>query len=641
MSLVQAAIRHPYRLMLIDEDPVFRLGLRVWLERYADLSLIAEVETGEAALEYLEDALSDSLERSSVEHPSESGAIALAVPDLVVLEMELGRSHPDRIPGLTLCQHLKTKYPTLRVLMLSASPEPLLSAAAQQAGATGYCPKTVEPESLANILRRVADGRSFFWNAASTSYSPLPTAPTPYLPSSHLSSPRRPAPLSRFRRNLRQSGLQQIEAALAEVNAELRQLELSLVDRAILAGRQRELRAARKLIGWMLATPSLTEERARQPVSSQGTGSQFINSQITGSQITGSQGAGSQITNRSGGEERSLPTASALTINASSESAISKMRIESVLFDAVLEKLHNSLENGTETPMEIDILREEKKRELFYLILRQLENFLDELRYSEVQPEQLEPKRSSILLDLWQAVTTEFFGKYYAIAVDGKSVEVVETLLRDEAIVQLEILDKIPSVVDLLKHLLFQMPLAVDSVPYAPGNPEAMSRAEVLTENLLIQLANAVIQPLLNRFASIEGIKQNLYSRKLLSNREIERFRNDLSWKYRIEKYFREPQNIFESQYSIHVFSWKGIQKTSIYAPRSPELNELSGVQLAVTLALETRDAIAPRLRTAVSWAGNSVIYVLTEVVGRGLGLVGRGILKGLGNAWQDPRLKR
>jgi len=291
--------------------------------------------------------------------------------------------------------------------------------------------------------------------------------------------------------------------------------------------------------------------------------------------------------------------------------------------------------------MEIDILREEKKRELFYLILRQLENFLSELRYSEVQPEQLEPKRSLILLDLWQAATTEFFGKYYTVTLAGQPIEVVATLLQDEAIVQFGILDKIPGVVELLKHLLFQTPLAVDSVPYAPGNPEALSRAEALTENLLIQLANAVIQPLLNRFANIEGIKQNFYNRKLLSNREIERFRNDLSWKYRVEKYFREPQNIFESQYSIYVFSWKGIRKASIYAPRSPELEQLSGVQLAVTLVLETRDAIAPRLRTAVSWVGNGVIYVLTEVVGRGLGLVGRGILKGLGNAWQDPKFRR
>ena len=615
MSLdAQAVARRPYRLMLVDEDPVFRLGLRVWLERYADLNLMAEAETGEAALKYLENSLTDSHSSEySGERSSESGTIAPVTLDLVVLDIGLGRLHPDRLQGLTLCQRLKAEYPALQVLMLSALPEPLLSAASQQVGATGYCPKNIEPEGLVNILRRVAEGRSFFWSAA----TPL----LPHSPTSPLPTPHSPTPLSRIRRNLRQSGLQQIEVALAEVNAELRQLELSLVDRAILAGRQRELRVARKLVGWILATPG--EER-RQPANLRSLSSQTVDSQTV---------------DQSGEEERSLPDPSA-SISRSS-AAIANVRLESVLFDAVLEKLQNSLENGTETPMEIDILRAEKKRELFYLILRQLENFLSELRYSEVQSEQLEPKRSAILLDLWQASTTEFFGKYYTVVVNGRPTEVVETLLQDEAIVQLEILDKIPGVVELLRHLLFQMPLAVDSVPYAPGNPEALSRAEVLIENLLIQLANAVIQPLLNRFASIEEIKQNLYSRKLLSNREIERFRNDLSWKYRVEKYFREPQNIFESQYSIHVFSWKGIQKTSIYAPRNPELNELSGVQLAVTLALETRDAIAPRLRSAVSWVGNGVIYVLTEVVGRGLGLVGRGILKGLGNAWQDPRFKR
>jgi hypothetical protein len=31
----------------------------------------------------------------------------------------------------------------------------------------------------------------------------------------------------------------------------------------------------------------------------------------------------------------------------------------------------------------------------------------------------------------------------------------------------------------------------------------------------------------------------------------------------------------------------------------------------------------------------------LTEVIGRGLGLVGRGVLKGLGNSWQDKRVRK
>jgi hypothetical protein len=60
-----------------------------------------------------------------------------------------------------------------------------------------------------------------------------------------------------------------------------------------------------------------------------------------------------------------------------------------------------------------------------------------------------------------------------------------------------------------------------------------------------------------------------------------------------------------------------------------------------VTLALEARDAIAPRLRSALSLVGSSVIFVLTEVIGRGIGLIGRGVAKGIGNTWQDIRYRQ
>jgi hypothetical protein len=49
---------------------------------------------------------------------------------------------------------------------------------------------------------------------------------------------------------------------------------------------------------------------------------------------------------------------------------------------------------------------------------------------------------------------------------------------------------------------------------------------------------------------------------------------------------------------------------------------------------------VAPRVRSAISFMGNGVIYVLTEVIGRGIGLVGRGVIKGIGNVWQDGRFK-
>ncbi|HBY78699.1 MAG TPA: hypothetical protein DEG47_17230, partial [Cyanobacteria bacterium UBA11148] len=47
----------------------------------------------------------------------------------------------------------------------------------------------------------------------------------------------------------------------------------------------------------------------------------------------------------------------------------------------------------------------------------------------------------------------------------------------------------------------------------------------------------------------------------------------------------------------LFVLSEIGIKKTSIYAPRRQELEQLRGIQLVVTIAYEFRDAIAPRLR--------------------------------------------
>ncbi|NEQ27905.1 MAG: DUF3685 domain-containing protein, partial [Microcoleus sp. SIO2G3] len=203
------------------------------------------------------------------------------------------------------------------------------------------------------------------------------------------------------------------------------------------------------------------------------------------------------------------------------------------------------------------------------------------------------------------------------------------------------ILDRAPDTAELLTHLLYQTPLIINAQPQPAGNPEALLRAELLLENLIIQLANSTIQPLLNRFGNVAIVQQSFYDIRLMSAREVERFRNNLSWKYRLTQLVIEPKAIFESRYLLLFFSDRGIEQTAIYAPRNKELDRLSGVPLVVTIALEARDAIAPRLRSTLSVVGSGVVYVLTEVVGRGIGLIGRGILKGLGSAWQDVRTGR
>jgi hypothetical protein len=240
--------------------------------------------------------------------------------------------------------------------------------------------------------------------------------------------------------------------------------------------------------------------------------------------------------------------------------------------------------------------------------------------------------REKILLDLWQITTIDFFGKFSRIDIGNNSVEIVTILLQDAEIVKSQILRQIPLFHELLIYLIFPDDIYIENTSYPSHSIEAKSYVLNILENLLIQIANAVLQPLLNRLADLESIKQNFYHQQLMSTREIERFRNDLSWKYRWQNYVTEAQAIFESRYELFVIVPRGIAKISVYTSRQQELRQLTGIPLTVTLLLEFRDAIAPRLKSLVSLFGNTIVFILTQIIGRGIGLIGRGILQGMGN---------
>jgi hypothetical protein len=398
---------------------------------------------------------------------------------------------------------------------------------------------------------------------------------------------------------MKPSSLQQIEAVLAALNVELQSAQISAVERLVLNGRRRELLAARWLVKQLFS--------------------------------------GTKSPNLIPPEPPNLPE----LVESSSPGAITAKQVQAGIFDRIAVKLQSNLENLTSIPLEIDILRLDQKRELFYLILRQIEGLLDELRFSQVSIEQLPAKQAEIWSDLWASIAMDFFGRYHTISVKDRQIELVPTLLQDRSIVQTEILTKIIQPIELLNYLLFQVPLTIDNTTDPINTQLTEDRAGELLEHLTVILANAVIQPLLNHFGDLESIKTNFYDRRLLSSREIERFRNDLSWRYRIDRYFTQPQAIFESRYQLFIFSNYGIEQMAIYAPRPEELAQLAGIPFAVTLALETRDAIAPRLRSATTFMGTIIVYLLTEIIGRSIGLIGRGIIKGVGNIWQETNRNR
>jgi DNA-binding NarL/FixJ family response regulator len=633
-----------FQLLLIGGDPIFRLGLRIACEQYADLQVVAEAATEIETLQLLE--------------ARSTGSGSKKPADLAIFDLETQNVLAGEMAGLAFCHQLKSLYPDLPLLLLGPPTQELLTVA-RQAGANGYCPKGRDISLTMEAIRLVASGQTYWpMDLSASSEIELNSGVVRSIEKSAAGTAENadsstvfvPVP-RQLLTYLGRSGLRQIDATLAIVKADLQQVQAdsenftSILDGIVLNGRRRELLAARWIVSQLLPEK--------------------------GSSATDYVADVADVTDRmnqeSGIRKRVLTNSEFEVANSQflAESATSESDWQGSLFDSIAAKLQLDLVNSTGVPLEIDILRSTKKLELLGSILRKLKDLLEELRFSQVQPTQLSEKMPAILRDLWEATTIDFFGKYYtlqavelqifkgsktggklaknqgknaAFLFSGNGVEVVPVLLEDADAVAAEILDKIPMTVDLFAHLLFQIPLIVDNISCLPGSQEAMLRSEALLENLAIQVANGVMQPLLNNFAYVEEIKQVFYDGKLISTREIERFRNNLSWKYRWNSYFVEPKAIFESRFWLYVLGVNGIKRISIYAPRNQELAELSGWQLVLTLVLETRDAIAPRVRAVISLLGTAVVYILTQVIGRGIGLIGRGVIQGIGNSLQDGK---
>lgn len=608
-------------ILLIDPDPIFRLGFRLALEAFPDVHLGAEFADELEALNFIESQIKGEDSQRQIESND-----SLKFVDIVVWELEKQEQKPNSL----WYKRLKIIAPNLPILLLTQCEDDQVLNQFKNLGIQGYCRKGTDISTMIQAIRQVVRGESY-WLINSIN---LPVKNQQFKDLNRRDSSR----ISQFFL----SGLKEINYSLTQVELALSNHYLSssknfasFWEKSVISGQRRELLVARwivKKLGNIGENEGETETNFFSP-----------SSQI-------------QELNLSQQNSQNSP-----------EYFITK-DIQSALFDVTFSKLQSGLENLTAIPLEIDILRQSKKQELFYVILRQIESILDELRWSRVHGEELLEKQTRILRDLWQNSLENFLGKYYSLSLNnkkaknsvfvpdnslsnapgsgensgyispGKNLEVIPILLQDIEIIDQELLQKIPLVTELFSYILFGTPLIIDNVLYVVGSPEAMQRGEALLQNLVITLANSIIQPLLNHFANFEEIKQTFYDRRLISTREIEKFRNNLSWKYRFELYLGEAQAIFESRYFLLILTDLGIERQGIYSPRNLELENLSGVQLMVTLVLETRDAIAPRLRLVVAKIGSILIYLLTQVIGRGIGLIGRGILEGIGNAWNDVK---
>ncbi len=122
------------RLLIADDHPVVREGLRRIVQDAPGLEVVGEVASGHELLERLP-----------------------RVPaDIVLLDVTM----PG--PGfLEMLQRLRAEHPTVAVLVLSVHPEDQYAVRALRAGASGYLTKDHSPEELTEAIRRVHRGHKY------------------------------------------------------------------------------------------------------------------------------------------------------------------------------------------------------------------------------------------------------------------------------------------------------------------------------------------------------------------------------------------------------------------------------------------------------------------------------------------------
>jgi two-component system, NarL family, response regulator DevR len=119
------------RLLLVDDHHVVRLGLRALLEGEPGIVIVGEAGTADEAVRVAEGTQ----------------------PDLVLMDVRL----PDR-SGITACQQIRQRWPTIQVLVLTSFADEDLVLEAISAGAAGYVLKQIGSDELVRAVRAVARG---------------------------------------------------------------------------------------------------------------------------------------------------------------------------------------------------------------------------------------------------------------------------------------------------------------------------------------------------------------------------------------------------------------------------------------------------------------------------------------------------
>ncbi len=125
---------HSIRILIADDHPVFRFGLRALLQGEPDMEVVGEATTGQEAVEM---------------------ALALR-PDVVLMDLNM-----PELNGIEATRRIRAESSEIGVLVLTMFDDDTVFAA-MRAGARGYLLKGAEGEETLRAVRAVAGGEAIF-----------------------------------------------------------------------------------------------------------------------------------------------------------------------------------------------------------------------------------------------------------------------------------------------------------------------------------------------------------------------------------------------------------------------------------------------------------------------------------------------
>jgi DNA-binding NarL/FixJ family response regulator len=124
----------PIRVLIADDHPVFRFGVRALLGAMPDTEVVGEVTTGEEAI----------------------AALASVQPDVILMDITMPGAG-----GIEATRRIRETNPDARVLIVTMLEDDSVFAA-MRAGARGYVVKGAAPAEVLRAIRAVADGEAIF-----------------------------------------------------------------------------------------------------------------------------------------------------------------------------------------------------------------------------------------------------------------------------------------------------------------------------------------------------------------------------------------------------------------------------------------------------------------------------------------------